>query len=699
MRGFRLSRYIKKWLPLIVAFFAAATAGSYVLLNALQGYTASAVISYAKAEAPDGLAPDGTEINLSEINSSANMAKVMERLDLDAEVYTLDQLCASIAVTPVEEEQSEAIQEALNEEGEEYTEKPITYIVSCTLGKPANEDMVRDILNETLDVYFEDYGNRHVSQGEISNVTKHFPDSSYDYLEMVEEIDASLESTIDVLDTRYAQNVQFRSTVTGYSFADLRDRFSLLREVRNFRLYSQNIGNQITKDRDLLLAKYRNRIDNYGLIEEKAQEDIEEALKVINTYVQKMRESENTGMDYNYILDEVYGDQGTDENGERTIIDRSVEYDNLLKNWVYYNNTWDQAVIDAAYCQFIIGIYEDGTGSSLFSGLVDSENGNEVSEDVPITQTETEGPETVAGDPGAGMQEKGNVAVSQTAGGKMAGEADAQTNTVARTEMPSISQEQLSGIFIEKVTEEDVEADIAEVVAEMNALYEICDLTNQEYNEYQGAQSIQTLSSTSVEAAFNLKLFMGLIAVCFLVVGCCGAVVLGRAGDILEYMFLMDHRTGCMNRVSCDNYIRHYEKLVLTGGFCCIYLQIINQRELNRLIGRDGADEVLKKTADILKNVFGNRRGGFVGYNGSGQFWAFYESKDESIEQIRGYVVSVMSDTFAKYSVVYALGTVNAEDEKTYKLRPLISKAVAGKVTYETVPSDSTETKIERKGV
>lgn len=330
IRKFQILRYLKRWLPLIVCFFIGMTFFTSRMMAGRQSYTASAVIEYTNKEAKDGCAPDGSNIDVSEIASSGNMSKVMENLSLSLENYSLDTLCAGIKVDPVIEQQAVNIQQAVNDEGKEYTVQPTSYIVSCTLDSSGSGSLARDILNELLDVYFSDYSNKHINQEQVNNQTRDLIGTDYDYLEMVEQIDSQLAATIETLHVRYTRGQRFRSADTGYSFSDLRDQFNLIREVDIPRLYSLILGNQITKDRALLLNKYQNRIANYNLTSENAQEDIQDILRVINSYVDKMRESGNTDIDYNYILNDVYdrewekNEDGTSVTTNRTFLQKSV---------------------------------------------------------------------------------------------------------------------------------------------------------------------------------------------------------------------------------------------------------------------------------------------------------------------------------------------------------------------------------------
>ena len=624
MRKFELLRYLKRWMPMIVLFFVIMTAGAFRALEKRQSYEASSVIKYSNEGAADGLAPDGERIDVSEIYSSANMARVMENLGLSYDRNSLDVLCSGITVTPIIEQQDENIRDAVNKEGEEYTIQPTAYIVSCTLDSSGSAALARNILNELLDVYFSDYSNKHINVGQIDNRMKELADTDYDFLEMVEMVEAQLADTVDSLHTRYMRAQDFRSVNTGYSFADLRDQFSLLREVDVPQLYALILGNQITKDRKVLINKYQNRIANYELSSAKAQENIQDILEVINSYVDKMRESGNTDLDSEYILGDVYEDERmADDGGNYRPTNRTVQYDTLLRSWVSSHNDWDYAEIDAAYCRYIISVYSDkGTGAET-----------------------------------AGQEASGS------------GEAEAEA----------------AGNASDRVTAEDIQSRISHMLARMNELYEIVNETSVEYNEYLGAANIRILSSAAVSSAFNMKLYQAVIAVFFLVIGCCGAIVLGRAGDILEYLFLKDSMTGCMNRVSCDNYIQRNEQRLLSVNMCCMSLQITNQRELNQIYGRKGADDVLKEFGRVLQEVFGSRKNSFIAYNGSGQFMVFFEkTSQENVMQEAGRLSIILMQSLDDYSVSYQMGAVNAGEEALFWIRGLISGAVKNGKPYST---------------
>lgn len=304
----------------------------------------------------------------------------------------------------------------------------------------------------------------------------------------------------------YRRATDFRSTDTGYSFWDLCDQFSLIQKIDLPKLYALVLGNQITKNRDLLIDKYQNRIASNQLTGQKAEEDIEDVLEIIDSYVEKMRQSGNTDIDHNYILSDVYDERWQTGN----LVDRIGEYDKLLTSWIDYQDRWDYAVINAAYCEYVIDVYRDGN-----------------------TQLNTNKKEADAGAP-----------------------------AILDIPLPA-----------ETAAAQEAETEIRSLLNRMNTLYDIVSMTNVEYNEYLGAQAIRLLSSVSVHTSVNMKLYMAIVAVFFLIVGCGGAILLGRLGDILEYLFLRDKLTGCMNRPSCDRYIEKWKGKPLPAGMCCFNIR------------------------------------------------------------------------------------------------------------------------------
>ena len=174
----------------------------------------------------------------------------------------------------------------------------------------------------------------------------------------MELIDTSIDNTLSTLYQRISQNNYYRATETGVSFSELADDFNYLRQVNVSSLFSKIYEYQITKNRAVLVSDYTTRIDNNGISNEKDESIIEDVVTVIDAYVTKMRESGNTNITYEYILDNLH-----ERNPQDYLSDQTVTYDELIYSWRDHNESKEHAIIDSAYCRYIIDTFTSCTGN------------------------------------------------------------------------------------------------------------------------------------------------------------------------------------------------------------------------------------------------------------------------------------------------------------------------------------------------
>ena len=159
MRNFSVARYVRKLLPLILVFCILATYAIHLKLKSSNTYVASEVIHYNDEQAEQGLAPTGDKLDVNEIKSSAIMSKVVQRMGLTG-IYSVDSLISRITIEAVPDEDKVAQKQAKLDEGEEYVYEPSTYIVSFAANSSEGSEFAREILDETLDVYFSEYSRK-----------------------------------------------------------------------------------------------------------------------------------------------------------------------------------------------------------------------------------------------------------------------------------------------------------------------------------------------------------------------------------------------------------------------------------------------------------------------------------------------------------------------------------------------------------
>mgnify|MGYP003289366872 CR=1 FL=1 len=358
MKDFQILKYVRKILPLILVFCLLATFVVYSKLDSSNTYTASEVIHYNDEQAELGYAPTGEELDVNEIKSSAVLSKVVDRLGL-AGTYSVDTLISRMSITPVPDADKLAQKEAKLEEGEELIYEPSTFIVSFTAKSYEGEEFARTVLDEILDVYFAEYSRKYVNMEPANNVIENLNNDNYDYIEVLELIDSSIDDTLKVLYQRMEQNPHFRSTQTGVSNDDLVEEFYYLRQVKVSELFSKVYKYQVTKNKEILVSDYTTRIDNNDIANVKEESLIEDVVIVIDAYVEKMRESGNTNISYEYILDDVHEKNLIDQN---FVSDQTVTYDELIYGWRDHNEYKEHSIIDSAYCEYVIDTFEKCSG-------------------------------------------------------------------------------------------------------------------------------------------------------------------------------------------------------------------------------------------------------------------------------------------------------------------------------------------------
>lgn len=358
MKNFQILKYVRKLLPVILVFCLLATYVVYLKLDSSNTYTASEVIHYNDVMVEQGLSPSGEKFDVNEIKSSAVLSKVVERMGLIG-TYSVDTLISRIVITPVPDADKMAQKEAKLEEGEEYIYEPSTFIVSFTAKSYEGEEFARTVLDEILDVYFAEYSQEYVNVAPANNVIENLSNENYDYIEVLELIDNGINDTLTVLYQRMEQSPHYRSTQTGVSIDDLVGEFSYISQVKLSELFSKVYKYQVTKDKQILVSDYTTRIDSNDIANVKEESLVADVVTVIDAYVDKMRESGNTNITYEYILDDVHEKNLIDQN---FVSDQTVTYDELIYGWRDHNEYKEHAIIDSAYCTYVIDTFEKCTG-------------------------------------------------------------------------------------------------------------------------------------------------------------------------------------------------------------------------------------------------------------------------------------------------------------------------------------------------
>lgn len=234
-------------------------------------------------------------------------------------------------------------------------------------------------------------------------------------------------------------------------------------------------------------------------------------------------------------------------------------------------------------------------------------------------------------------------------------------------------------------TQQSVEEEISALQSRLNSLYEPLSLTMKEYNEYCGAVNLGILSSTTVSEKINVKLYILLGVAVFFVLGICGAILLGRIQDFVEYLFFTEQSLEMPNRTACDLFIKNNTNNVLPDNTVCVVVEIANLSQINAAFGRERGNEMMRKFAEFLKEA--SATCGTVYYNGGQQFIGFFEQcRREDAESFADYfhrLVHSYNEESDEAKYEYNLGLAESRTNNAHSIRILLREALRSKTKQE----------------
>lgn len=607
MKSFNIIRYLKKWWPLIalMSFCAGVFFMRYATSN--QSYTAQSIIKYNYSQAEDGKTPSGEDLDVSEIFSSTVVKEAIENLGLTVNVDTIR---SGGTVTGIVPDDVTKTQEAKIDKGEDVEEYHSTeYIVKLSVNSNYSTEYVRTMLDEILSCYFANFGEKYVDYSTIPNNAAALDGQGYDYIEQAEILNDAVAEITANLGNCQAAHPEFVSSTTGLSLSDLLDEYNYVSDVEIPYLFSEILGGKLTQNREVLLKKYQERYNTYVMDGDVDSEKVAAVLEVIQSYGDKNKDGSlyyqrgarsGTNDDAGgFVLSDVYEYD--------TNIDRTTVYDNLISDYVTILNRKSNNVIDAAYCQYIINVFQGASDSS------------------------------------------------------------------------DVSDEN------QAFTDQAVEQEIAALQGRLNTLYETLSLTMKEYNEYCGAVNLGVLASTTVSEKINVKLYILLGVAVFFILGICGAILLGRIQDFVEYLFFTEQSLDMPNRTACDLFIRNNSSRVLPDDTVCVVVELANLSQINTVYGRERGNAMLTQFADFLKEA--SATCGTVYYNGGQQFIGFFDQcRMEDAESFADYfhrLIAAYNAESSEATYEYAIGISESKANNAYSIRALLREALRSKTRQE----------------
>ena len=364
MREFQILRYLAKgkWLIFIIAL--AGALGVYYYADSNQTYTAVTAIRYSSDAISQGLTPNGSELDVSEIYSSTVISGAIEDLDLNC---TVDEIRSKIKVEPIIPEEETLKKETALDKGDEYYYFPTDYKISFEVGNDKSMSYARYVLDAVLKNYYRFYSERYVDQMILPNNAANISSNDYDYIESADVMRDSVNAIDDYLLQKKSMYPDFRASATGYSFADLEKIYNFINNNYIPELYATIIEGKYTKDNETLIKKTQENIDRIDINTNNNNDKADKLLALIDNYSKKSINSRvdsnsnsSTENDGSLIIQDVEHDRYEE-------IDVTTTYDDLIQEYVQINQKIKTDEIDRGYEEYIKETFVDNSANKVLS--------------------------------------------------------------------------------------------------------------------------------------------------------------------------------------------------------------------------------------------------------------------------------------------------------------------------------------------
>ena len=369
MKEFQILRYLSKgkFVILLVALLGAL--GVYYYASSKQVYTATTVIRYANGAISEGLAPNGAKLDVKEIYSTTVIKGAIEDLGLNCSIDEIRSKIKVEAIIPDDEQQKE---ETALSRGDDYWYFPTDYKITYQVDSEKSRDYAGTVLDAVINNYYKFYSERYVDQLILPNNAANISSNDYDYIESAEILQESVEGIDDYLMQKRATYPEFRASATGYTFADLENIYSYISKNKVPHIFASILQGKYTKDNDLLLKKFQDRIEKYDISMANNKDKSAKLKYLIDNYSEKginstlleNQDSSNDSTGSSIIMD-------VDWN--RNEVDVTTTYDALIQEYVQINQFIRNAELDKEHVKYLKSVFINNPKNQVLSAEVEQD--------------------------------------------------------------------------------------------------------------------------------------------------------------------------------------------------------------------------------------------------------------------------------------------------------------------------------------
>ncbi len=327
-----LKRFLLCWI--VVALIVGIMVPVYLAVTTKDKHkNLSALVSFNYDGIENGNAPDGSKFDINSIKSPTVIEQTLTEFGESLEM--IESIRQNISVTgltpenaidkaaayesPLEGGNISAVQQILDTKIYPTRYKLTFNYAPTGLSDERAVEIFNGILDNYRDFFFKSYGFNQALGSAMTALNY----EDYDFAEAVDVFDSTLSSLESYVSNLSSEDTtRFRSTKTGYSFADLTRSLETLRTVDLDRISSYIVSGNITKDRDKLIQTYSYRIDTLTRDCVVARENLASLDASIAAY------------EKDTII--IYGEGGNNTN---EYMQASEEYDKLIEKKTQAQNT------------------------------------------------------------------------------------------------------------------------------------------------------------------------------------------------------------------------------------------------------------------------------------------------------------------------------------------------------------------------
>lgn len=321
----KLKKYLLLWI-VIAVFFIVVAFGYAGITTHVKKSSLSALISFSFEGIEKGVDPAGKDFDPYSIKNPAVIENAITSLDMDLEL--IDSIRQGITLKGLRPkdivDRYTVYNNILEKNGNvtvadkilETSYFPTQYNVYFDYNNTGlSDDDAVTVFNAILEEYNNYFYKTYGYNESLGNAVVAVDYNDYDYSEAVEVFSNSI-STLKkyVRQLKNEDKTRFRSSVTGYTFADLYETLNTLESIDLDKISSYVTVNNLTKDKEVALAYYEYRIKALTRL----KNQYEEQLKSYNESIESYQKDE--------II--IFGN-GTDDTKTQSTV-ASEQYDRMI---------------------------------------------------------------------------------------------------------------------------------------------------------------------------------------------------------------------------------------------------------------------------------------------------------------------------------------------------------------------------------